>query len=326
MPEVNKLTLLSGMAMLVQSCATEDELFDAVAYWYLPLLFQGRSGAVYLAEDGDQSLKQRLAWGEEALLDEVSASCPVLQAGIPVSGRSAPSRHCVASGREMYCVPFRESKEVFGMLCLEAENTPILHDDRGTAFITAEYLMMAIANLRLRKRLYHMAIRDDLTSLYNRRHMDEILLQEIRRATRLKTSLGVLMVDIDYFKRINDSYGHAAGDLVLKSLADMLVEEVRKEDVVCRLGGEEFLVLLTNGTLEDYMHRAEYIRGKIADMDLSWDGRQIRPVTVSVGVAAFPQHAHALDALLDQADLALYRAKNSGRNRVESADGFKAEM
>ncbi len=322
MPEENKLVLLSGMAMLLQSCVTEDELFD-IAYWYFPALYKGRSGAIYLAEEAGKPLVKRLAWGQTDLPEQVSDICPAVQSGIPENIRSSfSSKVCKAGGREMYCVPFRESQAVFGMLCLEGDKETSMPEFRGVAFIAAEYMTLAVANLRLRRSLYQMALRDELTQLYNRRHMEDVLAKEIHRAKRLKTTLGMVMVDIDHFKRVNDSFGHAAGDWVLKMLADMLVSGVRNEDFVFRLGGEEFLILFTSGNLDNYIVRAEHIRTGIAGTKLSWEGRQIGQVTVSMGVAAFPEHADSVDRLLHQADLALYRAKNSGRNLVVAAEDF----
>ena len=321
MPEGNKLTLVSGMAMLLQSCDKEEELFDTIAYWYLPLLFKGCSGAIYLAEDKNESLKRRLAWGKISLGDQITDECPALQSGIPINQCSVSSILCAPSGEKMYCIPLRESTKVFGMLCLKAEKG--LVEDRGIAFITAECLTLAIANLRLRKRLYQMALRDELTNLYNRRHMNEVLANEIHRAKRQQTSVGVVMFDLDYLKRINDKFGHAAGDWVLKSLAAKLMSVVRKEDIVCRMGGDEFLILLTGGNLKDYKRRAEHIRNEIAEMQLSWNDHQISPITASIGVASFPEHARSRESLLHQADLALYKAKSSGRNQVLSAANGK---
>lgn len=311
-----KMTLLSGMAMLVQSCQKESDLFD-VASCYLPQLFQGRSGAIYLSETGEGPMEQRLAWGGAVLPKQMYSQCPVLRAGIPIEAAGRPDKACLSCGDGLYCVPFRDGPAAFGILCLNDDDPTGSERIRGLAFVTAEYLSMAASNIRLKDRLYEMAVKDPLTGLYNRRYMHEAFDKEIRRAERNRLPLGVIMVDIDYFKRINDTFGHAAGDRVLTSVARALISGLRQEDFVCRFGGEEFLFLLSGSALADSLRRAEEIREKIAGLDIRWEKKLIRPVTASLGVVAFPEHGKTFDVLVNQADQAMYKAKEGGRNRVE---------
>jgi diguanylate cyclase (GGDEF)-like protein len=166
--------------------------------------------------------------------------------------------------------------------------------------------------------LQEQVLRDPLTGLLNRRYLDEAMAIEVQRAARTHEPLSLVMLDVDYFKRINDDHGHQAGDLALRSLARLLDANVRTGDIVCRYGGEEFVILLPDATTETAMERAECWRRLVEDSALTFNGRQIR-LTASFGVATYADHAASADALVRAADAALYDAKNGGRNRVAVA-------
>jgi len=161
-----------------------------------------------------------------------------------------------------------------------------------------------------------LAITDPLTGLHNRRYLFELLGRELLKARRTRTPVAAILVDIDHFKRFNDSFGHEAGDLVLKRVADVIRDHVRGSDIGCRYGGEELAVILPEATREVALERAERIRHGIEALRLEHDGRPLDTVTASFGVAIFPQHAGDAEALLRAADAALYEAKRAGRNRV----------
>ncbi len=167
--------------------------------------------------------------------------------------------------------------------------------------------------------LQEQAQRDGLTGLYNRRYMDATLARELSRCEREAKPASLLMVDIDHFKLVNDRYGHAAGDAVLKNMAALLAAQVRTADIVCRFGGEEFLVLLPGLAPELAMHKAEQLRAEFAALRTQVDGQAIA-ATLSVGVAAFPRDAKLATELLRVTDQALYRAKHQGRNQVAGAE------
>jgi len=172
----------------------------------------------------------------------------------------------------------------------------------------------------LREALRTQSIRDPLTGLYNRRYLQEILEREIRRAVRSDQPLGILMLDLDHFKKFNDTYGHEAGDSVLREAATFLSKNIRAEDIVCRFGGEEFVVILPTATLEASKSRAERLRAKIRELTVLHHGESVGAISVSVGVAAVPQHGTSSKEVLEAADAALYRAKNAGRDRVMVAE------
>src|SRR6266581_1761083 len=168
----------------------------------------------------------------------------------------------------------------------------------------------------LREKLREQAMRDKLTGLYNRHYVEEWFGLELRRAQRHGRPVAAIMLDSDHFKRFNDSFGHEAGDLVLRELAGALGRFARASDVASRYGGEEFLVLLPECPFDAALCKAEQLREEVAKLELRYDDRPLGPVTVSLGVAAFPDHAQEAKALLRCADEALYNAKGAGRNRV----------
>ena len=168
---------------------------------------------------------------------------------------------------------------------------------------------------RLKDQLQEQAVRDPLTNLYNRRYLGEVLPRLLLNARRKRTSISVLIVDIDHFKSVNDTYGHQVGDEVLKTIAALLLEAVRGSDVVFRYGGEEFLLLLPGLDEATAVARAEGLRQRVAEMVFPTAGDGLR-LTISLGLAVYPQHAGDMDELLNQADAALYHSKRSGRNRL----------
>src|SRR5882757_7736087 len=168
----------------------------------------------------------------------------------------------------------------------------------------------------LREKLHEQAMHDKLTGLYNRHYVEEWFGLELRRAQRHGRPIAAIMLDVDHFKRFNDSFGHEAGDLVLRELAGALRRSTRGSDVASRYGGEEFLVLLPECPFDAALGKAEQLRKEVAKLELRYGDKPLGPVTVSLGVAAFPDHAKESAELLRHADEALYEAKGAGRNRV----------
>jgi diguanylate cyclase (GGDEF)-like protein len=174
---------------------------------------------------------------------------------------------------------------------------------------------LALSNVELRASLRLQSVIDPLTQLYNRRYLDETLKRELNRAQRRGTPVAVLMIDLDHFKRVNDTFGHEGGDLLLRSVANILKQSVRACDVACRYGGEELIVLMPDCGLDSAAERAEAIRVAIAGLHLSYNA-QVLTATASFGVAAYPACGGEPELLVQEADAALYAAKRDGRNRV----------
>jgi diguanylate cyclase (GGDEF)-like protein len=168
---------------------------------------------------------------------------------------------------------------------------------------------------RLRAELQEQAIRDPLTNVYNRRFLADVMDRELAQANRNEKPASVVILDIDFFKQFNDTYGHRCGDYVLQFIARFLGDRIRRGDVLCRYGGEEFVIFMPNAPLESARQRAESLRNEIANAFIEYEGLYLK-TSFSAGVAGFPVHGSTSDTLLNAADKALYRAKYTGRNRV----------
>jgi diguanylate cyclase (GGDEF)-like protein len=180
----------------------------------------------------------------------------------------------------------------------------------------ADHICLAISNLRLQETLRGQSIRDPLTGLFNRRYLEVSLEREMLRAMRGHNSVGAVMMDIDHFKHFNDTYGHDAGDTLLREVGRCLQEHIRGGDIACRFGGEEFILIFPEASLEDTICRAEAIRETVKHLDVTHRGQHLDSVTLSLGVAAFPEHGDTADGIVHSADEALYRAKRAGRDQV----------
>lgn len=168
--------------------------------------------------------------------------------------------------------------------------------------------------------LREQSVRDSLTGLFNRRYMEETLRREINRASRKNYTLGIMMLDIDQFKSINDTFGHTAGDVVLRDFSKMISRNIREEDIACRYGGDEFIIVLPDTSLQVTCERAERILALTNSMQIQFDGGAIVEMSVSIGVSFFPDNGFSKAEILQTADLALFRAKNEGRNRMVLSD------
>ena len=196
-------------------------------------------------------------------------------------------------------------------ICLTAAmsvltNSIIQHNLRQ---INAQMHQLALNEVRLRD----LSVRDHLTNLFNFRYLEETLEREIQRSVRTQHPLGLIVLDVDHFKRINDTLGHPAGDTVLRELGRFLAEHIRKSDIACRYGGDEFVLILPDTSRETTKERAEYLRNEVKELNI--------PViiTISVGVAAFPDDGATGEIILKSADTALYQAKRQGRTHMMAA-------
>ncbi|WP_114416205.1 GGDEF domain-containing protein [Marinospirillum perlucidum] len=183
----------------------------------------------------------------------------------------------------------------------------------------SERLAMTLTGIKIRQDLHRLSYEDALTGLKNRRFLDDALDRELTLAKRNKTSLSILICDIDHFKFFNDNFGHDAGDMVLRTLASVLLEHFRETDLPCRFGGEEFVVIMPGANAETAARRAEELRQKVAARPLAYQGEDLGQITISLGIACWPGTAQSSKELLKQADKALYQAKQAGRNQVKMA-------
>ncbi len=325
-----RATLLAKMSELLQSCLSKDEVFSA-ALGFAAKVFPSARGAIALL-NAERNLAAAIgSWAECQLPSAVFApnSCRALRTGHPhlvVAGDdTARCSHAEGVKNTYLCIPILAQGEALGILHLQATDEVPALGDAELSFKTtfAEQVGLSISNIRLREALRTQSIRDPLTGLYNRRYLEEMLEREIRRAVRAEQSLGILMLDLDHFKRFNDTYGHDAGDAVLRETASFLAKSIRAEDIVCRFGGEEFVVILPTADLEASRARADWIRSKLRELTVLHQGQSVGVITVSVGVAALPTHGTSAQELLQAADAALYCAKREGRDRVVAAQAVE---
>jgi diguanylate cyclase (GGDEF)-like protein/PAS domain S-box-containing protein len=332
----NRATTLVKMAHLLQSCDDLKDVFCVVAGMG-PKIFPELRGCVMLLNPAQDLLETAASWSECRTpgADFVVQDCWALRTGhmhlTRADDLTAACKHVIAGEYTYFCLPLASQGKSIGVVHFQNDDTEELPETLLLmANMFAEQVGLSVANLRLREALRNQSIRDPLTGLFNRRYLEETLDREVRRATRSQHSLGVLMLDLDHFKKFNDVHGHEAGDSVLRETASFLAASVRAEDVVCRFGGEEFVIILPTADLAAAHGRAEKICSNLRFLEVVHQGQPVGTVTVSVGVAAIPEHGATPQRLLEAADAALYRAKREGRNRVmdatRSADFEEARM
>lgn len=320
--------IFSEMAEVLQACLTFDEAYNAIAE-YGERLLPATLGHFFIFRDSRDVLEYAVSWGEPFPGERILQpdACWAMRRG-QVHSISAGSRlrcaHVPAATTESVCVPIIGQGQTLGMLhvaCGAADwRGAKRHSDGLRCLRTmADRIGPALANLRLRETLRSLSIRDPLTGLYNRRYLEESLQREIHRASRAGASIAAIMIDVDHFKRFNDAFGHEAGDVVLRAIADIVRRNIRPSDLPCRLGGEELVVVMPDATVELATARAEKIRRDIRELALQHEGRTLGVVTASFGIATYPAHASTADTLLHVGDTALYRAKAEGRDRVCAA-------
>lgn len=319
----NRMTNLARMAESLQSCAAVKDACSVVAGMG-PAVFPELRGAVLLFNSSREILEVAASWADCGLVAGVirPQDCRALvteRPSIVAAGDPTECNHAPAGLHSYFCLPLLTHGEAIGTLHFQMIESgeppqPVLL----VANMFAEQVGLSVANIRLREALRSQAIRDPLTNLYNRRYLEEMMERETRRAVRSEQGLGVLM--LDHFKTFNDTHGHDAGDTVLCETASFLLKSVRAEDIVCRFGGEEFVIILPVADLNASQARAERIRSRLRELLVIHQGKSLGAITVSVGVAELPQHGTSPRELLEAADAALYRAKKAGRDRVMLAD------
>ncbi len=318
--------LFNQMSDLFQTCLTFEEACTVIAQT-VPEFFPAVSGGIFLTNASRNLVEVAVSWGETShgqplfALDE----CLALRRGQPHynqhnhQGLRCSHLRSTFTG-ECFCIPMLAQGDAIGVLQLQTTGQNTLTEaQQAVAVAIAKQISLALANLKLRDILQTQSIRDPLTGLYNRRYLEEFLLRELHRAQRNQQSIGVIMVDVDHFKRFNDTFGHEAGDAVLRELGLFLRTNIRSSDIACRYGGEELTLILPDATLAETCNRAEALREGVKHLSVQHRRQPLTAISISLGVACFPLHGTTGDAVLQAADMALYRAKAEGRDRVVTA-------
>ncbi len=329
----HEIRLLAETSDFLHTCSTAEEAYGVITCAGQQL-FPGTMGVLFVYSASRNDLEALAIWGELALNpnERVFApeECWALRRGrvyLIENGRTGLSCRHVPSplpGKYM-CVPMIARGEVLGVMHLRYNPLATESTDSAgplnerLAVTLAEHVALALMNLKLRETLRNQSIRDPLTGLFNRRYMEETLEREIRRAGRSQGSLGVVMLDLDHFKHFNDTYGHDTGDLLLREVGALLKTWLRGSDIACRYGGEEFTLILPEMPLDIIRQRVEALRLGINQLHVRHRDQSLGAITVSAGIAMFPEHGAAGEALLHAADRALYRAKAEGRDQVVGA-------
>ena len=323
-----EMTLLSGLNDLLQTCQDLDEIYMVISR-VMTQMFDDLSGVLYVISDNETNLVLACQWNNADEYELIERkNCLAIRRGAPyLSTDNQPILKCQHFREHTtpmsFCIPLTAQSTTIGLLTLFDKKisdnaVELLSPPRQDLVITvSKQISIALANLRLRKKLEQQSIHDPLTGLHNRRFLQEILPKEIQRALRREDPrLAILMIDVDHFKKVNDTHGHDAGDRVLRELARILKALTRNEDIVCRLGGEEFIVVLPTMDIQGAIGRANKLRNELKKTRIDFEGIRMAPVTISIGVACLPEHGKDEETLLRLSDQALYAAKSAGRDCI----------
>jgi diguanylate cyclase (GGDEF)-like protein len=320
--------LLNDLQANLQICVNPPEAYEVLG-GYTQKFIPGSAGAVFAIDSSRNLMGVMASWGDSLSPTQHILSpedCCAMR-GSRLHLRTELSegiscRHFSGSIPDAYlCLPLAALGETLGILHISVSDPSAFTPARLQLIQqSGEYAALRLANLRLREKLHDQSIRDPLTGLYNRRFLEATLEQELHRSGRHHTGLGVIMADIDKFKAFNDSFGHTAGDIVLKEVGALFRRSVRTEDIVCRYGGEEFLMVLPDTSLESVRERAESMRDAIAKLELQHAGHALGKITASFGLSFSQDGVLTPEILLRYADEALYEAKRRGCNCVSLSD------
>jgi diguanylate cyclase (GGDEF)-like protein len=327
-----EITLLNELSSRLQSCLTTDEAFAAIAE-LAQKLFPAEAGLLYMLTPS-RTLESAVGWGGQAAGDAfASDECWALRRGRmhvvddPRSGQMCPHLGEAVPGPYV-CVPMMAQGEAVGVLHLRRPSAPdqpevfpgpFTESDQRLAQTVAEHLALALANLKLRETLRLESSRDPLTGLFNRRYLEEALERELRRAARKARPLGVILLDLDDFAAFNEAHGHGVGDALLRLAGGFLQKHIRGEDVAGRSGGEEFILILPEASLDVTRQRADKLRDEFEQLLLEFRGQTLSVTPLSAGVAVFPDHGETMEAILAAVEAALRQSRAERREHAAPA-------
>lgn len=316
--------LINKLNETLQICDTPLEAYPRISLFAQQLL-PNLSGGLSIFDKTANLMQTVEEWGEEKLLEEkfVPNDCFGIRSGnanvVDNPKKVINCAHYIHLPLGGYMgLPMVTRGELIGIIHLFAKPEEVItkHQQRNALSLT-NVVKLSLVNIQLRQMLYEASIRDPLTQLFNRRYLNETLPREIERCKRKESSLCIAMMDIDFFKKFNDEYGHDAGDEVLKFIGQLLLNQFRESDIACRYGGEEFCIVLSDTDFKSALSRLERLHKKIKSAHLYFQGNKLPIITVSIGMAMYPQDGITIENLIQCADNALYLAKNMGRDRIK---------
>jgi diguanylate cyclase (GGDEF)-like protein/PAS domain S-box-containing protein len=321
-----QMQLMNRMNELLQSCNTRDEAYRVVTVSTADL-FPEHNGSLAILPGRNENLVVVARWGTEMNIESIFSSedCWALRLGqiheVMHLQEGMICHHFTRAPEGGYfCLPLMVQGETMGVLTVidnAIKRGPHPPGTKQLAITVGETIKLSLSNLKLRDELRQQAIQDPLTGLFNRRYLDETLPREMNRAQRLGAPLCVVMLDIDGFKQFNDSFGHGPGDSLLRKLAGILHEHLRKSDISCRYGGDEFVIVMPDSSIVDTQQRMEQIRMFMRGLPQIHFGEQaMNMVSLSAGIACMPVHGTTPSELLRAADEAMYTAKQAGKDRI----------
>lgn len=313
--KARSISLLNEMGESFTRASTTDEIYS-ICSKYAKKMFPSFKGIVWMYSQENNKLEATAQWGHEKPLEKLHIEAKACLAYQQKMIHTSQCSHCRRETKNCICLPILFGDETYGVLSITFDFLKLSRTEYDLLAQIARSLALALTNLKLRDSLYEMSIHDYMTGLYNRRYMEEMLSKVLASAKRKGSTLGLIMFDIDFFKNFNDTYGHEMGDLILKKIGECLKEEFREEDILCRFGGEEFLIILIGSSEKTTLRRAENLRKEVQNLLVRMGSQELKQITISLGVATFPKNGTSEKELFHAVDKALYQAKEKGRNRV----------
>jgi len=343
----SEVRLLGRMANLVLSCLTQEEA-KAVAARFLPQLFPGETGALFVRHSSQDLHDPIVSWGEERQWHPFSGQdCWSLRRRrIHIVREDKDQPACPHADHDpsrwiSLCIPMTAREDTLGVFHLlvpvgavgssrqggdggpersGTDSGDTLTGKRRLAALAADVLTLLLVNLQLRKQIDDLSVRDALTGCFNRRYLEDTLARELKISQRTGRQIAVILMDIDHFGQFTEVFGHGASGMVLRDLGNFLRENIREVDVPCRYGADEFAILLPDTSLVSCRRRAEHLHAMIRDLSLQDGHAHMRRITISMGIAACPDQGETVCDLMEAAKTALKNSKQTGRDRISVAE------
>jgi diguanylate cyclase (GGDEF)-like protein len=323
---LNQIDLFSELGESLEQCHSEQEV-GTICKKYLINIFPEFSGGMFLLSDVGTRLKATEVWGDfyskNSVFDLGIDECLAIKTKVfCISHGAERCMHCPEESVYYVCMPLQTPIEFYGILHFRLRPGLVFHAEsfissqRALFTRIATTISFALSTIQYQNRLQIEATQDTLTGLYNRRYLDNYCTMEFARFKRSATSVAIIMLDIDHFKIFNDEYGHETGDMVLREVGALLKKSVRGSDFACRFGGEEFMIIMPGSNKDVALERAESIREGVKHIIILKDAKPIPNITISAGLSMFPEHGDTQATVIKAADEALYKAKETGRDRV----------